>query len=481
MKNTTLSLAEFGVEAMTIYADEVNLGRAVPDLMDGLKPVQRRIMYAASNLGKEFVKTARTVGEVLGKYHAHGDSSVSGAIEVMVQANVPVLRGRGNWGGLIDSAAAMRYTNMTLSDFGHTFFDPHYIAKEVTMFVPNYDDTTVEPVTLPAMLPNVLFTAAEGIGVGTTTMLPPFTPESVVKAMEMILRGENDPLALSKVMKLSNKWGGHLVKDKVNIAEYRKLFTSSQGKVRYAAELTVDNKTKSIEISDWPPGLNPIKFIEKVRTFPECASALNHTGALGFRIECNSSYNLPQFEKFVEKVRKATITTRAYKMNVTVREASINDGVVTFKTDYRALSVPGILTEWLKRRLVLERKSLTYRQAQQAKAIAYTKLLIHAADNLSVIFDALKRKDSAAYIAKNLRISDEEAKQILELRVRQLSSLDKENCKSTLKKQQAHLAELEAWYKKPKAKIMADANDALLRIQSDRKFVAEKARKLEVK
>lgn len=481
MKHTTQKLSEFGVEAMGAYADEVNLARAIPDLMDGLKPVQRRIMWAASTLGRDFVKTARVVGETIGRYHAHGDTAVSGAIEVMVQSNVPALRGRGNWGSLIDGAAAMRYTNMCLSDYGRTFFDSSYIAKAVTSFVPNYDDTTVEPVTLPAMLPNILFTAAEGIGVGTTTVLPSFTPASVVAALELILRKQDTPALLARTLKLYHKWGGSPVKDKANKAELLKLMSEPAAKIRYEAALDVCEKTKTISIEDWPPGLNPLKFIEKIRTFKDCAAAYNHKGATGFQIEAVKGLNMPQFEAFVEKVRKETLTSRSYKMNVTVRSVSIDDGVVTFQTAYKSLSVQQILKEWAQGRLLLEKKSLIYRMAQQAEAIKYTKLLIHAATNLKVVFEALKQKDSAAYMVKHLKISEAQAKQILELRVRQLSALDLSKCRATLAEQQAHLKELQGFYKNPRKKVLQDAKNALTAIESDRKFELAKQKELKVR
>lgn len=479
--STKQNLADFGTEAMGIYADEVNLGRAVPDLMDGFKPVQRRILWAASQIAKDFVKTATVVGETMGRYHPHGDSSISGAVEVMVQSNVPTITGKGNWGSLIDSAAAMRYTNMRLSEFGRTFFDPHFINKNVTQFIPNFDDATVEPVTLPAMLPNILFTAAEGIGVGTTTMLPSFTPESVVKAMGIILSGDTNPKRLARVLEFYHRHGGRIIDDKENRQEIKKLYTSTSGKVRFEAELVVDNKLRTISIDDWPPGLSPLKFIERVRQLPECASAYNHKGATGFIIECGKGYNLQQFEAFVEKVKKLTVTTRAFKLNVTRRTAQIDDGVVQMKTEYLSLSIPQILTEWLKGRLQLEKKSLAVQIANQKEAISYTKLLIHAATNLTIVFEALKQKDCRAYLAKHLKITDEQAGQILELKVRQLSALDKDNCKSQLKKQQEHLEVLKVHLSKPKAKIMADAKLALDRIKADRKFEAEKSRTLRVK
>jgi len=476
------SLADFGTKNMGIYAEEVNLGRAVPDLIDGLKPVQRRIMWAAANLGKDFVKTARVVGDCIGRYHPHGDASVSGAITTIVQSNVPTINGKGNWGSLIDPAAAMRYTNLCLSDYGWEFFKPDYIAKAVTSFVPNYDDTTVEPVSLPALLPNVLINGGEGIGVGTTTMLPTFTPESIIGVLERLLKGEKlKPIDYAKALKYNNRYGGHLVKSKENSAAWLQMFTSPRTSVQFEAQLEIDRDHKAIEISDWPEGLNPLKFIEKVRGFPECDQAFNHKGAVGFRIEMRKDHNFEQFDKFVEKVQKATQVRRPFKINVTHRTSQVNDGVVTFDTKYLSLSVPQLINKWLTERLQLEKRSLEYRIGKQEAAIAYSKLLIFAASSLDIIFKALRVDDSQGYLVKYMKISPEQATQILELRVRQLSKLDTNALKNKLAEQVKELNVLQGYFKKPRPKIIADCANILAAIERDRKFEASKDRKMSVK
>lgn len=475
------SLADFSTREMGVYAEEVNLGRAVPDLIDGLKPVQRRIMWAASLLGRDFVKTARLVGDVIGRFHPHGDQSVAGAITTMVQANTSVLNGKGNWGSLIDLAAAMRYTNVTLSHYGSSFFDADYISKEVTSFVPNYDDTTVEPVSLPALLPNVLINGGEGIGVGTTTCLPTFTPESVAALMVRLLNGEKlVALDFAKALKYSNRYGGRLVNTKENRQSWVTLFKSSSASVQFEATLTVDRDNKSIEIDDWPQGLNPIKFITKIRSFHEVDQAFNHKGATGFRIEMRKDHNFAQFDSLLAKVQRATQVRRSFKVNVTHRKSQINDGVVSFDTRFLSLSVPELLMTWMRERLALEKRSLSFRIAKQQRAIDYSKLLIFASTKLDVIFKALRSADSKAYLMKSLKLSAEQADQILELKVRQLSKLDQDQIKEKLRSQQDHMTQLKTWLSTPRAKILLDTTRVLESIAKDRKFEADKDRKMSV-
>jgi topoisomerase-4 subunit A len=466
---------------MGVYAEEVNLARAVPDLIDGLKPVQRRIMWAASLLGQDFVKTARLVGDVLGKFHPHGDKSVADAITTIVQSNVPTVHGKGNWGSLIDPAAAIRYTNCRLSSSGWSFFDPDYINKDVTSFVPNYDDTTVEPVSLPALLPNVLINGGEGIGVGTTTKLPTFTPESLATVMTRLLKGEKlKSLDFAQTLKYANRYGGRIVKSKENKEAWLKLFSENSASVQFEAELVIDRDAKAIEIDDWPLGLNPVKFIEKVRTFPGVDQAFNHKGATGFRIEMNRSFNYAQFDSLVTKVQKATQVRRAFKINVTHRHSSIEDGVVKFDTKYLSLSVPQVLIAWLKERIALEKRSLEYRVRKQQSAIDYSTLLIFASNNLDQIFKSLRAEDSRAYLMKTLKLSKDDADKILELKVRQLSKLDQEAIKAKLKEQQIMMKQLKTWLSNPKNKVLMDTESIIASIEKDRKFESAKDRKMSV-
>lgn len=475
-------LGDFGDINMGIYAEEVNLNRAVPDLIDGLKPVQRRIMWAASHLGKDFIKTARLSGEVIGKYHPHGNASVDAAIVTIIQSNVPTISGKGNWGSLLDPAAASRYTNCTLSNYGWTFFRRFYIAKEVTSFVPNYDDSTIEPVSLPALLPNVLLNGGEGIGVRTTTCLPTFTAESVVAVMTRILKGEQlTPMDYAKTMKFSNVWGGKLVNSKENKQAWLALFTGSQSSVQFESNLIVDRDNKAIEIEDWPPGLNPRKFVEKVRGFKETDQVYNHKGALGFRIEMRKDHNYNQFDAFVEKIQKATQVRRAFKINVTHRKSQINDGVVSFETKYLSLSVPELMTAWLRERLQVEKRSLQYRIKLQQEEIDYSKLLIYAASKLDIIFAALRAPDSKKYLVSKMKITEKQADQILELKVRQLSKLDQDKMKIQLAEQEKHLKQLNDWFAKPRAKIIADTQEVMDAIEKDRKFEEAKNKSMTVK
>jgi DNA gyrase subunit A len=281
--------------------------------------------------------------------------------------------GSGNWGGLLDSAAAMRYTNCKLSNYGETFFGTEYFNKRVTSFVPNYDGEEFEPVSLPTMLPNVLLNGGEGIGVGTTTLLPTFTPESVIEMLKRVLTGEQlEPRDYARTLKFASKWGGRLVNSKENKLAYLGMFKGSSANVQFEAELVIDRDNKAIEIDDWPPGLNPAKFIAKVRTLTGVDQAYNHRGDTGFRIEIERGYNYTQFDKVVEQVQRLARTRRSFKINVTHRKAKTEDGKTTFDTKFLSVSIPKLLYLWLKERLLLEKRSLEFRMEKQEAAITFS-------------------------------------------------------------------------------------------------------------
>jgi len=457
LKNETLR--SFGERNMTTYAVTTNLDRSVPDLFDGLKPVHRRILWGMSaNGGKSIQKAGEHVGFVLGKLHPHGDGSIYGAMVTMVNMPTPSIFGRGNWGSMVDGAAAYRYTECKLTDYGLSFLEPDYIAKEVTSFVPNYNDKWVEPVTLPAQLPNIILNGGEGIGVGINTMIPTFTAVSVVSVIERLLKGEKlQPLDFAKTLKFSHRWGGQLVQSKENKAQWNQLFTSPYASVQFESDLQVDRDSKRIVINDWPPGTDLEKFTEAVRKMPECLTCLNSEGSTTFTVVCKPAYNFDQFDKFVAKVQKATVKRRPFKINVTRRTSSIEDGVVSFDTKIEALSVPQLIIAWLRERMKLELRSLAYRISYTERDIAYSELMIYAADHIDLIIKTIRKsEDPEAALVKALKITIEQAKLVCDLQLRKISKLNQNEYKAKLKEQQTLLKQLQAWVKKPREKVLLD-------------------------
>jgi len=471
LKNETLRA--FGKKAMTTYAITTNLDRSVPDLFDGLKPVQRRILWGmASNGGKTIQKAGEYVGFILGKLYPHGDGALYGSMVTMVNMPTPTIFGRGNWGSMVDGAAAYRYTECKLTDFGLSFLEPDYIASEVTRFVPNYNDKWVEPVTLPAHLPNIILNGGDGIGVGITTLIPTFTAASVISVLESLLKGEKlQSLDFAKTLKFAHRWGGQLVQTKENKQQWLQMFNSPYANVQFESELQVDRDHKRIVINDWPPGTDLEKFTEQIRKMPECQSCLNSEGSTTFTVVCKPAYNFVQFDKFVEKVQKATQKRRAFKIHVTRREAKIEDGVVSFDTRIEALSVSQLIVAWLKERLQLEQRSLAYRVTKVNESIDYCQTMIHACDHIDQIIKIIRKSEEPeAALVKVLKIEQHQARWICDLQLRKISKLDESQYKAKLKEHQALLKQLQVWQKKPKSKVLLDLARVRDMIEKDRNF-----------
>lgn len=460
-------LLEFVEKQLKIYGHETNLERSVPDYRDGLKPVARRVLWAMNQLPKDQnIKSARIVGDTMGRYHPHADVGIYGALATMVNHSVPPVTGIGGWGTLIDSPAAMRYTNAKLSQFGKLFFGRHYIP--ITQCVPSFDGKDKEPVVLPALLPNLLFNGTQGIGVGMRTTIPGFTPSSVLRMLVRILEREKlTPLDFAKGLDFYSQYGGKVPKTKVNLKNIEALMGSTKGSVLWTVPLEVIREKKQIRIKEYGPKLNPIKLVEEtLKPMSEVAQVYNESG-LNYVIQARKDLNFNEFDKLVLKVQKAVDSRVSYEIYVTERNPDERDPD-KYTTEFLTTSIPDLMMRWLKWRVNLEAQSLDYRISLVEKEIAYIKLMIFACSKLDIIFQCLKRKtdDHAEWLAKALKITLEQANMILDLKVRQLSKLDEEALKERLKDANERLKDLQRRRKKPSLEVKAFLNLCLDKFQA---------------
>src|SRR5690554_4697192 len=256
------------------YAMSVIVSRALPDVRDGLKPVHRRILYAMDELNmtpdKQYRKSARVVGDVLGKYHPHGDSSVYGAMVRLAQdfnTRYLLVDGHGNFGSVDgDSAAAMRYTEARMTKLATELLRD--IGKETVDYRPNFDETLKEPVVLPSRFPNLLVNGSSGIAVGMATNIPPHNLREVIEGIEMMIEDPDVVVDdLMKVIKGPDFPTGATIMGKEGI---RKAFRSGRGKVkmRAVAEIEESNRGKhSIIVTEIPYQVNKSALIEKIAEY----------------------------------------------------------------------------------------------------------------------------------------------------------------------------------------------------------------------
>ena len=265
MKTTTteqliqLDFAEEMKTSFRDYAVSVIVDRALPDVRDGLKPVQRRILYAMTELGldpkKPHRKSARIVGDTMGKYHPHGDSSIYDALVHMSEdfsLSIPLIDGHGNFGSLDgDPAAAMRYTEARLSEGAMTMLD--HLEKGLVDFIPNFDNSEQEPTVLPAMLPNLLINGTTGIAVGMVTNIPPHNPGEIIDGAIAYI--DNPEITLEELMEHipgpDFPTGGQIVNSEALPA----IYATGEGKLKVRAKSVIENGEygkKNIVITEIP-------------------------------------------------------------------------------------------------------------------------------------------------------------------------------------------------------------------------------------
>ena len=254
------------------YAMSVIVGRALPDVRDGLKPVHRRVLYAMNELNndynKPYKKSARVVGDVIGKYHPHGDSAVYETIVRMAQPfslRYMLVDGQGNFGSIDgDSAAAMRYTEIRMTKLAHALLED--LEKDTVDFVPNYDETESIPHVLPTRIPNLLVNGSSGIAVGMATNIPPHNLSEVVKGCLAII--ENSDITIDELMEYipgPDFPTGAIINGKAGIIQ---AYRTGRGRIyqRAKADIEIDDKTKreTIIISEIPYQLNKSRLIERI-------------------------------------------------------------------------------------------------------------------------------------------------------------------------------------------------------------------------
>src|SRR5262245_41160889 len=271
-----LTLATYAERAYLEYALSVVKGRALPDVTDGQKPVQRRILYAMERMGLAFtgasgakpVKSARVVGDVLGRFHPHGDQSVYDALVRMAQdfsQRYPLIDGQGNFGSRDgDGAAAMRYTEARLAPIARLLLDE--IDEGTVDFIANYDGSTEEPKQLPARLPFVLLNGASGIAVGLATEVPSHNLREVAAAAVALIR--NEKLADDELAELipgpDYPGGGQIISD---AADIRAAYTSGRGSLKVRARWKIEDLARGqwqLVVNELPPGTSAQKVLEEI-------------------------------------------------------------------------------------------------------------------------------------------------------------------------------------------------------------------------
>jgi len=415
------------------YAMSVIIGRALPDIRDGLKPVHRRVLFAMHELGNEYnkpyKKSARVVGDVIGKYHPHGDSAVYDTIVRMAQdfsMRHPLVDGQGNFGSIDgDSAAAMRYTEVRMAKLAHELLAD--LDKETVDFAPNYDESQTEPVVLPCKFPNLLINGSEGIAVGMATKIPPHNLGEVIDALVGII---DDP-SLS-FDELTEKISGPDFPTGAFILGYddiREAYRTGRGiiQMRAKAVVEIDSRTgrESIIVNEIPYQVNKARLIEKIAHLVKDKKI---EGISDLRDESDRDGMRIVVELKRDAVA-AVILNQLYKM--TVLQSSF--GIIMLAIvdgQPKVLSLREILDHFIEHRKNIVTRRCVY-ELKKAEARAHIlEGLKKALDNLDEIIQIIKSSENSpsakARLIERFRFSDIQAQAILDMRLHRLTGLERE-------------------------------------------------------
>ena len=422
------------------YAMSVIIGRALPDIRDGLKPVHRRILYAMHELGllwnRPFKKSARVVGEVLGKYHPHGDASVYDAICRMVQTfslRYPLINGQGNFGSIDgDSPAAMRYTEVRLERISHEFLKD--IDKDTVDFTKNFDESLEEPLVLPTPVPNLLINGSSGIAVGMATNIPPHNLNEVINGLVYFIDHPDSPIEqLLQFIKGPDFPTGGLIHGKKGILD---AYKTGKGiiKIRAKAEIERDDKTDRdrIIINQIPYQVNKTKLIEKIA---ELINEKKIEGVSDLRDESDRDGMRIVLELKKNEIAQATLN---FLYKHTPLETSFGIIMLALVNNQpRILNLKEILQTFIsyRKEIVIRRTNFELRQAEEKAHIL--EGLKKALDHIDRVIDIIRSSKTVDQARDTLivefSLSPVQAKAILEMRLQRLTGMERESLENDLK------------------------------------------------
>lgn len=422
------SVGEFSEQAYLNYSMYVILDRALPHISDGLKPVQRRIIYAMSEIGlshlSKYKKSARTVGDVLGKYHPHGDSACYEAMVLMAQNfsyRYPFIDGQGNWGSIDDpkSFAAMRYTESRLSKYAVLLLDE--LKKGTVDWVKNFDGTMDEPKLLPAQVPNILLNGAMGIAVGMSTYIPPHNITEVMNACLHLL--SNPKSSIDDILEIIEApdypGGANIISTREEVAE---VYKSGTGSIRQQAVYDYDNHGNVI-ITKLPHQVSSASVMEQI------ANQLKQQKITWIKnIQDESDDKEPVKIVLYSGTTKKNITKiMGHLLATTDLEKSYRVNMNMIGLDYKpkVKNLLDILNEWLDyRRQTLRRRLQTSLDKVLARLHILEGLLV-AFLNIDEVIDIIRNYDDPSIELQNrFSLSEIQAEAILNIRLRKLAKIE---------------------------------------------------------
>ena len=447
-----LSLRDYTEKAYLDYSMYVIMDRALPKIGDGLKPVQRRIIYAMSELGlkntAKYKKSARTVGDVLGKFHPHGDSACYEAMVLMAQPfsyRYPLVDGQGNWGSPDDpkSFAAMRYTESKLAPYAEVLLSE--LGQGTVEWVPNFDGTMDEPKLLPARLPNVLLNGTTGIAVGMSTDIPPHNLKEVARACIHLL---NDPGAslddlLEHIQGPDFPTEAEIVTPRNDII---RMYAEGKGSLKQRA--VYEREENDIVVTALPYQVSGAKVLEQIadlmqkKKLPMVSDLRDESDHENpTRLVITPRSNRVDVEQLMSHLFASTDLEKNYRVNL---------NMIGIDERPQVKSLDTILTEWLQFRLTTVRRRLQYRLDKVEDRLHILEGLLAAYLNIDEVIEIIRREDAPKpVLMERFGLSDRQAEAILELKLRHLAKLEEMKIRGEQDELEAERAHLRATLDSP--------------------------------
>jgi len=420
-------LKDYVEKAYLDYSMYVILDRALPQIGDGLKPVQRRIIYAMSELGlsagQKHKKSARTVGDVIGKYHPHGDSACYEAMVLMAQDfsyRYSIVDGQGNWGSTDDpkSFAAMRYTESRLKPYAKSLLQE--LELGTVDWVPNFDGTMDEPVVLPARLPNLILNGTTGIAVGLSTDVPPHNLREVASAVIHLI--DSPKATIAQIMKHIKgpdfPTGGELVSPKSDITQ---IYKTGVGTLRLRASYKIENN--DIIITELPYQISGGKVLEQI-----AAQMRNKKLPLVEDLRDESDHEDPIRLVITPKSRRVDVDalmSHLFSTTSLERTVRVNMNIIALDGRPKTFSLLEALGEWIKFRKQTVKRRLSHRLAIVKDRLHILDGLLVAYLNIDAVIKIIRTEDKPKpVLMKRFKLSDVQAESILNLRLRNLAKLE---------------------------------------------------------
>ncbi len=459
------------------YAMSVIAARALPDVRDGLKPVQRRVLYSMIELNngpdKPHRKSARIVGDTMGKYHPHGDSSIYGALVNMAQkwaTRYPLVDGHGNFGSVDgDGAAAMRYTEARLSKISMEMLAD--INKDTVDFMPNFDETEKEPTVLPSRYPNLLVNGATGIAVGMATNIPPHNLREVIQAVVKLIDNrieEDRPTSIEELMEIVKGLDfptGATILGRAGIEE---AYRTGRGKIRVRAVYNIEtlaNGKSRILVTELPYLVNKARLIEKIA---ELVKDKKVDGITDLRDESNRE----GMRICIELRRDVNANVI---MNRLLKHTQLQDtfGVIMLalvNNQPRVLNLQQMLEYYLKHQEDVVTRRIRYDLNKAEERAHILEGLLKALDHIDEVIRIIRGSANVAaaktQLMERFALTDAQAQAIVDMRLRALTGLEREKLEKEYKELQEKIAELKA--------ILADEKKLLGVIREEIMLISDK-------